>query len=88
MKSPERAKTYRKDEWSAKPQAVRKRLWYHGLSSEQKEQFLRLSREYQRNKRAELTPEQLEQRRKRRMERYWNEKNNTPAKQFVDWILE
>jgi len=45
----EQAKVYNKREWSDKPKTVSKRLWYHSLSPEQKEQHLA----YQRHKRAE-----------------------------------
>ena len=51
--SPEQARVYNKSEWSQVPKSKYKRIWYHSMSPERKEQFLADACEYQRRKRAE-----------------------------------
>jgi hypothetical protein len=77
MNDVDTAKVYNKREWSDKPKTVSKRLWYHSLSPEQKEQHLAYQRQ-QRHKRAEkraLKPVRTERERQAHREYMRNMRN-------------
>jgi hypothetical protein len=51
--TPDIAKSYNKAEWSDRPKARYKRVWYHSMTPERREEFLTYQRNYQRRKRRE-----------------------------------
>lgn len=51
-------RTYNKSELSFVPKSRWKRVWYHSLPPEQREQYLAYQRNYQRRKRAEKRAKQ------------------------------